>query len=406
MAAAGPSASEEHYRIHKLYSRGDHDECLALIEQCVGRPNSAPLRYPIFVKAMILRQQGHINESLRVLEHSVRLDPGNAQNLKQVGCSLHLLGKHKVALEVYEEALTSDPTNWELWHGKGLCLAALKQLSKAQEAFRQALRMEPQECTYLQLARAQLAQGDVEGAIAVFRDASRLSPHNPEIITQMGLLHMRKGRHREAFELLTRSAAMEGTNSRALLALGSIMQDGLDLDAALQQYCSAAAKHAHSAQVWNNVGMCFFGKQRYIAAIACLKRALYLAPFDWIAAYNLGLVHLNTAQHASAFHYFSAAINLRPSFAHTYMYLGVTLAKLHDFDNAKHAYLKAIEKDPNDPLFHLNFAVTLYNSGDVQSARERFAVFNGIYDALDEQTKNADSDLVEQAAALGSLLAC
>ena len=25
-----------------------------------------------------------------------------------------------------------------------------------------------------------------------------------------------------------------------------------------------------------NVGMCFFGKQRYIASIACLKRALYL----------------------------------------------------------------------------------------------------------------------------------
>lgn len=30
--------------------------------------------------------------------------------------------------------------------------------------------------------------------------------------------------------------------------------------------------------------------QRCIAAIACLKKALYLGPFDWIVAYNLGLV--------------------------------------------------------------------------------------------------------------------
>jgi len=37
-----------------------------------------------------------------------------------------------------------------------------------------------------------------------------------------------------------------------------------------------------------SAGMCFFGKQRYVAAIACLKRALYLDPFEWIISYNLG----------------------------------------------------------------------------------------------------------------------
>lgn len=50
-------------------------------------------------------------------------------------------------------------------------------------------------------------------------------------------------------------------------------------------------------------------------AIACLKRALFLAPFEWIISYNLGLVHLNTGQFASAFHYLSASINLKPDFA-------------------------------------------------------------------------------------------
>lgn len=45
-------------------------------------------------------------------------------------------------------------------------------------------------------------------------------------------------------------------------------------------------------------------KGLYVAALACLKRALYLDPFEWIVAYNLGVVHLNTAQYASAFHHF------------------------------------------------------------------------------------------------------
>ncbi|CAM9198206.1 unnamed protein product, partial [Ectocarpus fasciculatus] len=96
----------------------------------------------------------------------------------------------------------------------------------------------------------------------------------------------------------------------------------------------------NSAQLWNNIGMCFFGKGKYIAAVACLKRALYLDPFEWIVAYNLGLVHLNTSQYASAFHHFSAAINLNPDFAASYMYLAITLARLEDFDNACSAYDK------------------------------------------------------------------
>ena len=34
--------------------------------------------------------------------------------------------------------------------------------------------------------------------------------------------------------------------------------------------------------------MCFFGKKKYVASISCLKRANYLAPFDWKILYNLG----------------------------------------------------------------------------------------------------------------------
>ena len=40
----------------------------------------------------------------------------------------------------------------------------------------------------------------------------------------------------------------------------------------------------------------------------------YLDPFEWIISYNLGLVHLNTSQYASAFHFFSASINLKADF--------------------------------------------------------------------------------------------
>lgn len=120
------------------------------------------------------------------------------------------------------------------------------------------------------------------------------------------------------------------------------------MEVALSKYRIAAVQTPNSPQLWNNVGNCFLGLQNYVAAIACLKRALYFAPFEWIIAYNLGLVYLNAGQYASAFHYFSASINLKPDFASSYMYLAVTLSRLDDFDNACGAYEQAIEMERCD----------------------------------------------------------
>ncbi len=54
-------------------------------------------------------------------------------------------------------------------------------------------------------------------------------------------------------------------------------------------------------------------------------------------------MHLSTAQYASAFHYFSASLHLKPDFGSTYMYLGISLNKMGDFKNACAAFGKAIE---------------------------------------------------------------
>ena len=39
------------------------------------------------------------------------------------------------------------------------------------------------------------------------------------------------------------------------------------MDVALVKYRVAAVQTPNSAQLWNNIGMCFFGKQRFVAAI-------------------------------------------------------------------------------------------------------------------------------------------
>ena len=62
--------------------------------------------------------------------------------------------------------------------------------------------------------------------------------------------------------------------------------------------------------------------------------------------FNLGLVHLTVGQLASAFHFFSACVKLRSSFAPAYGLLGVTLHRLKDAHSAAAAFDRAIEINP------------------------------------------------------------
>lgn len=94
------------------------------------------------MSALILRQRGKIQESLTLFQSATCLNPNNTANLKQVGHSYYLLGKHKQAIQVYEEAQRIGEENvrkrneagrqapgsarlsaddWEIWHNKGLC---------------------------------------------------------------------------------------------------------------------------------------------------------------------------------------------------------------------------------------------------------------------------------------------
>lgn len=368
---------------------------------------------------------------MQLLQAATCLNPNSVDNLKQVGKSLYLLGRHKAALDVYKEALRIEGEDWEVWHNQGLCHMYLKQYDKAVDCLKQANTIQLHDATFIQLGKVYTLQENFQGAIDTYLEALEFSPDNPEMLTTVGLLYLRIGENYRAFDYLGNSLTHDPRNAKTILAAGSIIQDHSDMDVALVKYRVAAVLTPNSAQLWNNIGMCFFGKQRYVAAIACLKRALYLDPFEWIISYNLGLVHLNTGQYASAFHFFSSSINLNSKFPSSYMYLAITLARLDDFENACSAYDKAIELEEcvlmpypvlagrgevraelffafpagRDHLFELNYAITLFNNGDADGCRRHFGRFEALFEQLDEDSKGADADVLKQREALRSALA-
>jgi len=85
------------------------------------------------------------------------------------------------------------------------------------------------------------------------------------------------------------------------------------------------------------------------------------------------------------------------------MYLAITLSKLDDYENSCAAYEKAIEME-SDHLCELNYAITLYNHGQMEAARHHFIEFEKMFEQLSDEDKNSDPSVVEKRQRLASVL--
>ncbi|XP_032480028.1 Bardet-Biedl syndrome 4 protein isoform X5 [Phocoena sinus] len=376
-----PILEKQNWLIHLHYIRKDYEACKDVIKEQLQETQGL-CEYAIYVQALIFRLEGNIQESLELFQTCAVLSPQSADNLKQVARSLFLLGKHKAATEVYNEAAKLNQKDWEICHNLGVCYIYLKQLDKAQDQLHNALHLNRHDLTYIMLGKIHLLEGDLDKAIEIYKKAVEFSPENTELLTTLGLLYL-----------------------QAILAAGSMMQTHGDFDVALTKYRIVACAVPESPPLWNNIGMCFFGKKKYVAAISCLKRANYLAPFDWKILYNLGLVHLTMQQYASAFHFLSAAINFQPKMGELYMLLAVALTNLEDTENARRAYTEAVRLDKCNPLVNLNYAVLLYNQGEERGALAQYQEMEKKVNLLkDSSSLEFDPEMVEMAQKLGAAL--
>ncbi|XP_074088764.1 BBSome complex member BBS4 isoform X2 [Macrotis lagotis] len=430
LAPEFPILEKQNWLIHLHYIRKDYAACKALIKEQLLETQGL-CEYAIYVQALLYRLEGNIQESLELFQSCAVLNPQNADNLKQVARSLFLLGKHKAAIEVYNEAAKLNQKDWEICHNLGVCYMYLKHFNKAKDQLHNALQLNRHDLTYMMLGKIHLLEGELVKAIEIYKKAVEFSPENTELLTTLGLLYLQLGIYQKAFEHLGNALTFDPTNYKAILAAGSMMQTHGDFDVALTKYRVVAYSVPESPPLWNNIGMCFFGKKKYVAvsvpfslffwglkellaltslfsslqAISCLKRANYLAPFDWKILYNLGLVHLTMQQYASAFHFLSAAINFQPKMGELYMLLAIALTNLEDTENADRAYAEAVALDESNPLVNLNYAVLLYNQGEKRRALAQYQEMEKKVTLLKGSSSlDFDPEMVEMAQKMGAAL--
>ena len=117
----------------------------------------------------------------------------------------------------------------------------------------------------------------------------------------LGGLYLKKKDKEKSMKYYNKVLKIDKKYSKSLMGLESIYQNEGHEDESYNLLAIGNLSNPNSGYLWNNLGIHYLSKEKKIFAATCLKRALYLSPFEWIISFNLGLVYLKNEQYVSSF---------------------------------------------------------------------------------------------------------
>ncbi|XP_017758735.1 PREDICTED: Bardet-Biedl syndrome 4 protein homolog [Eufriesea mexicana] len=385
--------------LHRHYTRHEYKTCKVLIEQELTRSNGHN-EYANYLKGLILRREGKIQDSLNCFQAAYNVNSTNINNVKQIAKSFLIMGSHKHAIDTYLEAekLSSIP-DWEIYFNLGECYMKLGKLYEAKKYLKKSIELTKNELPYIAFAKVCLLEDHVTEAQNAYTAALSGNPESIKAASALGLLYLKINDVQRAFQQFGNAVAHSPHCTKAILPIAYIIQNHQEYDVALSKYKLASQSIPESYALWNNVGMCFYGKQKFVAAISCLKRAHYLNSMAFLPAYNLGMVFLTTGQPASAAIYLCAAVSADPKNSMPYLLLGLALKRLDDLEGAEKVLEKAHALSPQEPLVLINYAIVLEVLGKRSIATELLTALNDITAVIE-----VDAQITQTAKKLATKL--
>ncbi|OPX18251.1 hypothetical protein BXT86_02015 [candidate division WOR-3 bacterium 4484_100] len=225
------------------------------------------------------------------------------------------LGKHKLAKQELLQALSTDPDFIELWLYLGLISIDTRDYKTAEWAFTEAIHRggDLGQLYYLMGVVAELRE-DYSRAYIYYRKSLKKEPKNISALDALANLCARLNRDEEAFSVFKEIIKIDTTDANALNYVGYTFAEKNDsLEYALELINRALSIDPNNGYYIDSRGWVYYQMGEFDKALTELERAAELAP-DPVILEHLGDVYV----------------------------------KLNKLDDARQAYIQALEKDPKN----------------------------------------------------------
>jgi len=282
-----PDIYDVRYKI--LKAKGRLPEALATLRQAMAK---FPERdsFKVFL-AIDLIEGGEPAKARDFCHDLVAADPAMTAAHVLLGDAEELLGDVDASLASYEKAAALEPQNGSvqariasLWVRKG-DLAKARTILEGLETRASVADSADFEGAMSTLGQALLASGETDGALALYRKATVLSPSNPAVWLNLGGAYFALGDYGAALENFEKSVTLDGTFALGWSNIGQVHlmelvqgKDPAAAERALGFFDKAIALEPKLAVAWNGRASVELTAGRTGPAIRDYERAIALDP--------------------------------------------------------------------------------------------------------------------------------
>ena len=238
------------------------------------------------VLAIVLKQNGRINESLIASQKSVQLDLHDAEARNNLGNTLKEQGKLDESEASFRQAITLKPNYAEAHNNLGVTLEARGKLNEAEVCFRQAIVLKPNYAEgYNNLGNILKEQSKQDESEACFRQAIELKPDFAEAHNNLGVTLEAQSKLNEAEVSCRQAIKLKPDYAEAYNHLGAILQNLGRLNEAEASCLKAITLKPDHAKAYNNLGVILQKLGRLNETEASYRQAMKLKP-DYAEAHS------------------------------------------------------------------------------------------------------------------------
>lgn len=300
----------------------------------------------------------------------------NEATLK-LALELHQDGDYRAAAALYRAMLQSNQNNAQIWGLLGSACRMNGDSAEAVTSLEKAVACAPHRVELkaeyaIALAEAEQHQEALDLLDGLLPALQAQDQDAAIVYAAMGDACLALNRYEEAVDYYRTGLEKEPHNATASVNLAAALQRLDRLDEAIEAYEAAVREEPDNLLALNNLGIALHEAGRDDDALPLLQCACALAPDDPGVRTDLAAVlhrsgHLDEAEDA-----LNKALSCDAGFARAWSNLGNLLQDKLRLTEARMAHECALAREPADPDYYWNFAMTLLLDGKIA---EGFAAY-------------------------------
>jgi len=312
IVAANPSeasgSSITPYVDTRLYNLGNDLDCAADRAECIFQQQDPLGAYqltskirakdPFHLRCLKVHLAALVelkrkSELFHTAHQLVDAYPSLAMSWFAVACYYYCIGKYEAARRFFHKATVIDPSMAEAWIGFGHSFAAQDESDQAMAAYRTSSRLFtgchlPVLCTAIEYLRT----NNVPLAEQFCRQAKTMCATDPLVYNELGVVHYRQGRLKEAIDCFKEGLALCRNQPERLrhawepvmFNLGHAYRRMRKYDEAIRYYEEALSYNPKEASIYSAIGFVYHLQNRLEDAIQSYHSALGIKPEDTFAS--------------------------------------------------------------------------------------------------------------------------